>query len=267
MNIALQIAFYVLVAYAAICIVYYFAQEKFIFIPFKYGKSFKYKLATEFEELFIPTPFKGNINAVLFQKPNPQGVILYLHGNTGSLNRWALMAEELTHFNYNVMAIDFRGFGKSKGPRKEEYMHADVQACWDYLGDLFPDKPKLIYGRSLGTGMAVKLASANAPSGLVLETPFYSLLDVAQFYFPFLPIKLLLRYEFRSDKYISQVICPTLILHGTKDLIVPYHSALKLFQAAGTNDRIQMVTIVGGKHNNLNAYPLFHEKLAQFLEQ
>ncbi len=267
MNIALQIVFYVLVAYAVICMVYYLAQEKFIFIPFKYGKSFKYKLATEFEEVFITTPYKGTINAIIFEKPDPQGVILYLHGNTGSLNRWALMAEELTHFNYTIMAIDFRGYGKSKGPLKEEFLHADAQACWDYLEDRFPELPRSIYGRSLGTGMAVKLASANAPNRLILETPFFSLLDVAQFYFPFLPIKLLLRYEFRSDKYISSVICPILILHGTKDRIVPYHSALKLFQAAGAEKDIQMVTIVGGKHNNLNAYPLFHEKLAQFLEQ
>ena len=79
-------------------------------------------------------------------------------------------------------------------------------------------------------------------------------------------MKLLLRYTFRSDKYIRQVPCPTLILHGTRDRIVPYDSALRLYQKAEDLEHIAMVTIVGGRHNNLNAYPLFRDKLLEFLQ-
>jgi fermentation-respiration switch protein FrsA (DUF1100 family) len=88
---------------------------------------------------------------------------------------------------------------------------------------------------------------------------------VARHYVPFIPVKWLLRYTMRSDLFIQHVHCPVLILHGTKDRIVPYRSALALFRLAESRGQVQMTTIVGGRHSNLNSFPLFREKLREFL--
>lgn len=145
-------------------------------------------------------------------------------------------------------------------------MHRDMQVCLDAVLKKYSDLPVIIYGRSLGSGFAVPLALNEKVSALVLETPFYSLLDVASSYFPLIPMKFLLRYPFYSEKYIAQVNVPIIIFHGTKDRIVPHSSALKLYQLIKGKRDVSMVTIQGGKHNNLNSYPLFREKLREFLE-
>jgi uncharacterized protein len=249
-----------------ICLVYYLVQEKMIFVPTVYGSSFRYKLASEFEELSIPTPKGGEINGILIRQDHARGVIFYLHGNTGSLNRWSYSAEELKHFGFHVFAMDYRGYGKSSGHRSEALMHSDVLACWENIQSRFPGMPMHIYGRSLGSGFAVRLAARIEAKSLLLETPFYSLTNLARMHFPFLPVKFLLKYEFRSDKYLSRVKCPIAIFHGTKDRIVPYRSALKLYKLIADRPDTLMVTVVGAKHNNLNAYPLFREKVAAFLD-
>lgn len=177
------------------------------------------------------------------------------------------MAEEISHFGFDVFAIDYRGFGKSRGKRSEDIMHADVEACWEFIRRRYDVGLKIIWGRSLGSGFAVPLAAKFNPDKLVLETPFDSLLDVAQRQFPFLLNKLLLRYPLRSDLHARDLKCPTLMIHGTKDIVVPYRSALKFFSRIKNNENSELVTIVGAKHNNLNAFPLFRDKITQFLAE
>ena len=252
--------------YVVICVTFYLIQESLIFISKRYNDKLRYKLAAPYEEVFIDTPQGGLINGILIKRQESKGVIFYLHGNTGGLNRWCYMAEELTHFGYDVFAIDYRGYGKSKGSRSEEKMHADVEVCWEYIRLRYDNIEKVVWGRSLGSGFAAPLASKFNPDKLVLETPFDSLLDVAQRQFPFLPNTFLLRYPFRSDLHARDIECKTLIIHGTKDIIVPYRSALKFFNRIKNSGKAEMVTVVGAKHNNLNAFPLFRDKLNEFFK-
>jgi len=176
------------------------------------------------------------------------------------------MAEELTSFGYHVYVLDYRGYGKSRGKRSENKMHKDAEFCYDHITKLHPDLPIVVYGRSLGSGFAVRLAALKKPQKLVLETPFTSLVDVATFYFPFIPNTFLVRFRLRSDKWIERVEAPVAVFHGTKDRIVPYKLGLRLFNFGKNAERdIEMTTLVGGKHNNLNTFPLFRERLAAFL--
>lgn len=251
--------------YLLICLLAFLVQERFIFVP-----SFRLEppvldMACAHEEVFFNTPHQGKIHGLLLFAEQPRGIVFYLHGNTGDLGRWKFMAEEISRYGFHVLAIDYRGYGKSKGKRSEKIMHDDAFYCCREIQKRFPNLPVIAYGRSLGTGFAVNLASKINVDRLVLETPFLNLLDVAKTYFPFLPLKYLLRYSFRSDQLISQIDCPILILHGTKDRIVPYRSALQLFQKAKKEQRIEMITIPGGRHNNLNAFPLFVDSLRKFL--
>lgn len=247
--------------------IYFFIQEKFIFVPTLPGDQFESKLSTSTEEYHLETPHKGLIHALLIKVENPKGVIIYLHGNTGSLKRWQFMAEEISSYGYDVFVPDYRGYGQSKGRKSEAFMHRDMEFCYEFISEKYPDVKTIIYGRSLGCAFATRLASRKNPHRVVLETPFYNMLQTGQYYLPFLPVTFLLRYRFRSDIFIQHIDCPIIIFHGTKDIIVPHSQALELFRHAEKVQRkIQMTTIVGGKHSNLNSFPLFRERLEEFLQ-
>lgn len=267
MNLAviLNIALTALLIYLGICVAYYFIQEKFIFVPVHTDNFSKRKLTVPFEEVFLDTPNKGRIHGLLLKSPTPEGVVFYLHGNTGNIKRWRYKAEDICKLGFDVFVLDYRGFGESRGKRSEGIMHRDVEFCYDYILSRYAI-PVIIYGRSLGCAFASKLASRREADKLVLETPFNNLLDIGRYYMPFLPIKFLLRYRFRSDIYIKQVKCPIHIFHGTNDIIVPYSSALKLYNNAKLhNDNVNMTTIKKGSHSNLKKFKLFRTRLAEFL--
>ena len=261
-----HIVVYLFLIYLGICLAVFVLQEKLIFVPVFPGDRFELKLATPAEEFHLTTPNKGQIHAILLRVPNPRGLVFYLHGNTGSLRRWQFMAEEVSGYGYDVFACDYRGYGQSHGPRRESYMHRDHEYCYDMMAERYQGLPIIVYGRSLGSGFAVRLASRRKPSLLILETPFFNLLDVANHYIPFVPASMLLRFRLRSDYYIHHVDCPITIFHGTKDIIVPYSSALKLFREVDGKKEITMITIVGGRHSTLNSFPLFREKMKETLE-
>lgn len=264
--LVLKILLFIVVVYTAVVLGYYLFQEKFIFIPTISGEPFEVKLSTHTSSIFINTPNDGKIHALLLKIENPKGVIFYLHGNTGSLKRWQFMADELTSYGYDVFVMDYRQYGQSSGKRSEGVLHRDVEHCFDFICEKYHDRNIIIYGRSLGSGFATRLASRRKCDKLILETPFFNLIDVARSHVPFLPVKYLLRYKFRSDIHIQNIDCPILILHGTKDLMVKYDSALKLFRLAEAGGKnVQMVTLVGGKHSNLNIFPLFRERVEEFL--
>lgn len=266
MESAIKIIVIVIACYGIICLGYFLIQEKFIFVPTISGEPFEIKLSATASNVYLNTPNDGKIHALFVKVPNPKGVVFYLHGNTGSLKRWQFMAGEISKFGFHVFVMDYRQYGQSSGKRSEAFMHRDVEHCYDFVCNEYPDLPVVVYGRSLGSGFATRLASRRKCHKLVLETPFFNMIDAAASHLPFLPVRYLLRYKFRSDLHIQHVHCPILILHGTRDIIVKYESAFKLFRLAREAGRdVRMVTLPGGKHSNLNIYPQFNESLAKFL--
>ena len=266
MSWGFHILIYAGVIYLGICLIYYVIQEKLIFVPNHISDFKKYRFVHPFEGRFFDTSDEGKIHSLHFKVENSKGLLLYLHGNTGSIKRWGYMAEELLDFGYDVLLLDYRGYGLSTGKKSERIMHRDMQEIYEEICQEYDGKKKVIYGRSLGTGFAVHLASLVNVDTLILETPFYSLLDVAYRHFPFLPMHLLLRYKFYSNIYLAAVQAKIHIFHGTKDRIVPYKSAYKLFVKYQNELDIEMTTLVGGRHNNLNTFPQFREKLTLALE-
>lgn len=263
----LNILLTVVLIYLGVCIVYYFIQEKFIFVPVHAEDFSRRKIKAQYDEMFIDTPNDGVIHGQLFKAVNPKGVVFYLHGNTGNMKRWRFMAEDICKLGFDVFVMDYRGYGESTGKRSEAIMHRDVEFCFDYITKSY-SIPQIIYGRSLGCAFATRLAARRDVDKLVLETPFNNMLDTARYYLPFVPTQFLLRYRFRSDIYIKQVKCPIHIFHGTSDIIVPYPLAVKLFQAAKLNkNNVQLTTIKKGKHSNLKKFALFRSRLADFLYQ
>ncbi|WP_026210080.1 alpha/beta hydrolase [Flexithrix dorotheae] len=247
--------------YILVCFVYFLIQDRIIFLPEKLAPDFKYTFNFPFEELHLESNEGAVINVLHAKTNQPKGVILYFHGNAGSLERWGELIEDFLPFGYDVFMPDYRTYGKSTGKLTEENLHLDAKMCYEYLSQKYDNI--IIYGRSLGSGLACKLASEVKSKLVVLETPYYNIHDVAQYYTPFLPSKLLLKFRFRNDIYLEKISVPVYIFHGTSDKIIPYTSAVKLSHKLRENG--EFVTIPGGKHNNLAEFEQFNRKLQEIL--
>jgi pimeloyl-ACP methyl ester carboxylesterase len=241
------------------------AQEKLIFFPETLPADYRYQFSRPVEEVFLNAEDGAKINALHFTDLASRGVTLYFHGNAGSLRSWGSLSEEILPLSFDLFIPDYRGFGKSTGKMSEKALHADAKLAYDYLRKQYPAEKIIVYGRSIGTGIAVKLASEQPAAALVLETPYTNLVDLAKAHYPMLPASLLLSYTLRSDEWINQVKCPVLIMHGTADQVVPYALGKKLAEKAGS--AASFVSIPGGSHNNLSAYPEYFAALTSFLNK
>ena len=243
----------------------YVLQEKIIFLPTSLPQDYEYSFSEPFEEFFLESQDGARLNALHFKRAAPRGVILYFHGNAGDLSRWGAIATYFVKENFDVIIMDYRGYGKSTGTLGEQQLFSDAQLFYDYTKRHYQESDIIIYGRSLGGAIATELASKNTPRHLLLETPFYNLYDVAKDRFSMLPLKFLLKYRFPSNEYIQKVKAPIAIFHGTEDSVVSFESGKRLYEAAP--GKKQFYTIDGGEHNNLIEYASYREALAQELSR
>ena len=251
--------------YAVVCVVYWWVQERFIFVRFKVPRDYRFRFTERFEEFFLAAEEGVELHALRFSVKDPAGTILFFHGNSGSLRRWGKQAQRFTRLGWNVLMMDYRGYGKSRGKLSEAALHSDAARWYAWLKEREPEDRIIVYGRSLGSGMAVPVAAANAPRALVLESPFANLYDAARHQFYALPYRWLLRYPFRNDKAIRRITCPVHIFHGKRDPVVPYESALKLYALVpGTVER-EMVTFARGFHSDLWRFKRLQRKMARIL--
>jgi uncharacterized protein len=254
---------YIVLALVVLGLVLWFFQDKFIFRPEKLPADFKYKYDIPFKELFFDVEPGVRINGLHFYRPAPAGLILYFHGNTRSIKGWAKYARDFYRYNYDVVLVDYRGFGKSTGKRSEKEMFHDMQFVYDKLSDQHGQNHLIVYGRSLGSGFAAKIASDNNPRYLILDSPFYNFGNVVERFLPFLPVRFILRYQLRTDKWLPRVNCHTYILHGTKDWLIPIRNSERLQQL--NPQKITLIRIQGGRHNNLPSFPEYHNFIRSIL--
>ena len=241
----------------------YFFQEKLIFKPEILKKDFQFKYSLPFKELYFEVKKGVSINALHFYRQEPLGLILYLHGNTRSIKGWARYAKDFYRYGYDVVLVDYRGFGKSTGQRNEKKMLNDMQVVYDTLAVQYPEHHILVYGRSLGSGFATKIASENSPRYLILDAPYYSFAKAVQRFIPILPMRYVLRYQLRTDKWIRKVNCHTYIIHGSKDWLIPISQSEKLQKL--NPRKITLIRIEGGGHNNLPSFPEYHNFVRDIL--
>ncbi|MGW9686217.1 alpha/beta hydrolase [Flagellimonas sp. 2504JD1-5] len=260
-----RIALFIAVLFTLIIAMFYLLQEKLIFLPTTLPQNYNYVFDGDFSEIFIDAPDGATLNALQFHAENPKGLILYFHGNAGDLSRWGKIVEPFSDLGYDVLIMDYRKYGKSKGRLSEDALHKDAQLFYDHARKKFKEDKIIVFGRSLGASIATKVASNNNPRKLILETPFYSLMDVAKDRFPFLPLRHLLKYKFDSFDFIQNVESPIRIFHGTTDNVVPYESGKKLFDAIPHSDK-KFYTIKNGGHNDLATFESYQKSIQKELE-
>jgi pimeloyl-ACP methyl ester carboxylesterase len=251
------------VLYAGLCVVFYFGQDFFFFRPERLPKWFTYQYPFPFTEVNFDMEDGGFVNALYFQVPNSKGVVFYIKGNSRSIKGWGKFAKDFVGKGFDFFILDYRGFGKSRGRRTEEILYNDLQHVYKWLESQNGESRIVLYGRSLGSGLATRVASWNHPRLLLLDCPYYSFLHHINRYGFWLPIKWLLRYHIRTDRFIKKVQCPVHILHGRRDRLIPFRQS-ELLQHINP-DRIQLHPIEHAGHNNLPEFPEYHDLLYDIL--
>ncbi len=242
----------------------YLLQDRFIFKPEKLRADFVYRYDIPFKELFFQVEKGVVINGLHFYREKPMGLILYFHGNSRSIKGWAKYARDFYRYDYDVVLVDYRGFGKSTGKRSEKRMLADMQFVYKNLTRHYPEHHIIVYGRSLGSGFAAKIASENKPRYLILDAPYYNFRKVIERFIPVLPVRWVLRYHLRTDRWIRYVNCHTYIIHGTKDRLIPIRHSETLQKI--NPSKITLIRIEGGRHNNLPTFPEYHNFVRDILK-
>ncbi len=232
----------------------YFFQEKLIFHSGEIPQDYVFQFESEFEELFLSAEDGAVLNGLHFRQENPKGVILYCHGNAGQLDDWGNWAQELSNrYQYDVVIWDYRGYGKSKGKRRQDLMLNDGFLFYEYCKRHFTENQISIFGRSLGGFFATHIAKETNPHRLILESTPTSLLDIARNQYPYLPAGLLLKYKFQNLQNVEVIGVPIHIIHGTSDNLVPFDHGEKLFRLSVAPSK-KFYPIDGGGHNNLSNF-------------
>ena len=205
----------------------------------------------------------GSLDALLFRQPNPRGLVFFLHGNRGNLQTWTTGLDFYRRVNYDLFIFDYRGYGRSEGRNVDErQLDADVRAAWDAIVPRYRDKPVVIYGRSLGTGLAVRLAREVTPTLLVLVSPFASLVAEGQRRYPFVP-GWLVKYPLRSDETIGEVKSPVLLIHGGRDRTIPASDSELLRQRVRAP--VELIVIEDAGHGDIHRNAAYLDALAERL--
>ena len=268
MKTFLKVLIYVVTIYILLVAFAVLFQEKLLFRNTKLATDYTYQFKEDFEEIWFEPEASVRLNALYFKTDSARrkGLIIYFHGNADDLRRWGKYASDFTKNDYDILMIDYRKFGKSTGKLSEKALHTDATYVYEWAKKRFPENQIILYGRSLGTGIATRLASENKPKMLLLETPYFNLADVVNSYFPLIPYEAILKYQFCTDLCIQQVRCPMHFFHGTKDAVVPYKSSLKLAALLNKKPSEILTTISDGKHKNLGDFQEYHRALDSLLK-
>jgi hypothetical protein len=211
------------------------------------------------EEVRIPVP-GAELHALHMRHPAPRGLVFFLHGNAGNVATWSGNLDYYRRVNYDLFLLDYRGYGKSGGRiDSEAQLHADVRAAWERVAPAYAGRARVVYGRSLGSGLAVTLARAVAPDLLVLVSPYASVAELARQAYPYVPAWVL-KYPLASETLIGEVPSPILIVHGSDDALIPLEQARRLASLA--RSPTELLEVAGAGHNDIHRFPAYLDGLA-----
>ena len=246
------IVFAAIAVYIGIVALMYLAQRKLMYFPYTVRIAPADVDFPQAEEVVLRAADGTNVIAWTVPPKAGKPVVLYFHGNGGSLAHRVPRLRPLVADGTGLVALSYRGYGGSEGSPSEEGLIADARAAYDFARTRYPDANIVLWGESLGTGVAVAIAAERAVAALVLEAPYTSTADIALNAYPFIPVRLLMKDQFRSDERIGQVKVPVLMLHGGRDAIIPIHFGERLFAIA--NEPKQFVRFQDGGHEDLDRH-------------
>tara|TARA_B100001094_G_scaffold329509_1_gene392395 strand:+ start:1094 stop:1810 length:717 start_codon:yes stop_codon:yes gene_type:complete len=192
------------------------------------------KLEVEIKKVKITTSDNINLLGWFHNKDLKKfKTIVYFHGNAGKLDNRIYKLNYFKNMDVNFLIIAWRGFSGNKGKPSEEGLYEDGKSTIEWLKNLgVTEKDIIIYGESLGTGIATEIAQNNNFAGLILETPFTSMIEAAKNFYPYIPVGLLLKDKYKNDKKMKNINIPLLVMHGEADQIVPFWMGKTIYEIA-----------------------------------
>ena len=254
------------IVYVLAGVALYFLQDYVLFHPVTLKRDHNYNFPEKYKDINIPITENSNLNIVQFFSTDTvtKGVVLYFHGNKKNISWYAKYSPYFTKYGYEVWLIDYPGFGKSTGKLTEQTLYDWANYMYNFARARFGADSIIIYGKSIGTGIATHLASLQPCKKLILETPYYDYPSVIKHYLPIYPIEWMIHYKIPTHDYIEKVVAPITIFQGTDDRLVTYNNAKRLKPFLKGGD--EFVTIEGGSHNDLYNFKETIEKLDSLLK-
>ncbi|WP_417448846.1 alpha/beta hydrolase [Kordiimonas sp.] len=247
-----------LIGYAAIMGAAYAFQEQLMFYFEPVTDDYEYSFSLPHEEIFIDTS-EARLHGVLFKNElinisgaSRRNLVIYYKGNAGNVGSSERPAKIFLDMGYDVLSMDYRGFGKSRGPLSEQSLLADAEVWFDWATARYGSDNIRVVGYSFGTTFASHIAAERGVSKVMLFAPMKSILDMAERRYPFLP-EFLTNYPLRSDEKLKRAPGQVVIYHGTSDEVVPFASGAGLKEVLGPDD--EFFTIKGADHYNVALQP------------
>ena len=255
-----------LAAYVAAMAGLYFKQEALLFKPVPLAASQPLQgLTTQADaegkgvsEFTVDVP-GAKLSGLQLTLPNPKGVVFFLHGNRGNLDEWFVNTQIYRRYNMDLVMVDYRGFGKSTGQiDSEAQLRSDVRAAWNQIAPQYAGKKRVIYGRSLGSGLAAGLSAdleheKTPPDLTVLVSPYSSMSTLTAQIYPYVP-QAVLRYPLRTDQLLPQIKSPLLLLHGDKDTFIPPSHSHSL---KALSPQAQLLIVNGAGHSDIHKFEAY----------
>ncbi len=249
--------------YLAALALLWWGQERLLFHPAVLPAAHRFELPADVHETWVDVP-GARLNALHLRLPQPDGVVFFLHGNAGHLQRWFVNADFYRRANLDLYMLDYRGFGKSTGRiESQAQLEADVRAAWAQVAPRYAGRQRVVLGRSLGSGLAAGLAAEVQPELTVLVSPYSSMVAMAAEKYPWVP-GALLRYPLRTDEALPRIRGRVLLAHGGRDtLIPPVHSE----RLRARLPQAEWLPVPEAGHGDIQQHTVYLEGLAAALRR
>lgn len=248
----------------------YIKQEHLLFLFSPLDADHQFSLPNKYDEKIFELSDGAKIHCLKMEVKDAKGAVIYYHGQGVNIQtKGKVVARLFNNRGYDVYMIDYRGFGKSRGIMSEKALYSDCLIPYKWALEKYNESDIVLYGCSLGTSMASFVASKTKPRMLILESPYYNMIDLGKYTKPYLPslvIQGILKYPMRTDLFLETVTSPIHIFHGTADTTIPYSSSLKLMSKFTEHKEITLTTVDGGEHNTITKTVTYHQKLDQLLD-
>ena len=259
----------VVAVYGVLLLILYFSQSRLFYypnLPSRVIMATPDQIGLSFETLAFTTDDDITLHGWFLPVEKPRATLLFFHGNAGNISHRLDSLEIFHRLGLAVLIFDYRGFGQSEGWPTEPGNYRDAEAAWRFLTEQMklPPGEILLFGRSLGAAIAAHLASRHPIKGLILESAFTSVPDMAADLYPLFPVRSLSRFQFDTRAYLESVTCPVLVVHSPDDEIIPFKHGRQLFQAARQPKQFLEIS---GSHNQgfLQSGNSYREGLERFI--
>ena len=239
-------------AYALIVLLLFLGQARLLYFPNIPSRALgpgPDSIGLAYERVDLLTEDGVRLDAWFVPAREPRGIVLFFHGNAGNISHRLDSLKIFNNLKLSTLIFDYRGYGRSQGKVSEQGTYRDAEAAWRYLTEQrgIPAAQIILFGRSLGAAVAAHLAHQQRPAGLIIESGFVSVPELAAQLYPWLPVRWLARFNYPTSKYLNMVSASVLIVHSRDDEIIPFDQGRSLFE--GAREPKQFLELKGG-HND-----------------